>query len=138
MAKTKRPSKKKEEPKADTLYEIFTGESPKESSPEAQQESGEKHLAASDLLTLECTQRDIENFRLKMAVEEQSLQTMVLTQEILKSKIEKQKLLLQEKSREYENAKSKYGKIKAEIFEKYSLPGDNFGYDTVTGKIVQS
>jgi hypothetical protein len=92
-------------------------------------------LNPDHLLHIECLQRDMENFKLRMALEEQALQNMTLTMEILKSRIEKQKIVLQSKAKEYESSKEKYHALKQDIFKIYNLPGDKFGYDPSTGKI---
>lgn len=100
------------------------------------QESEEKALSPAHLLEIETLQRDVQNAKLLMALEEQSLQNMILTESLLKLKIEKQKTLVQFKAKEHELAKEKYNSLKASMFTEYNLTGDNFGYDTKTGKIV--
>lgn len=100
-------------------------------------ESEEKFLSPDHLLGLEVGTRDIENAKLNMALEEQNLQNMLLTEVILKSRIEKQKQLLQSKAKEYEISKEKYQKLKVALFQEYNLDGDKFGYDTQTGLLIK-
>lgn len=100
-------------------------------------DSEEKYLSMDHLMQLETVSRDVENSKLNMALEEQNLQNMILTEVILKSRIERQKQLLQSKSKEYEIAKEKYQKLKLSMFQEYNLEGDNFGYDTKNGLIIK-
>lgn len=95
-------------------------------------------LEASHLLVLEIGQRDIENSKLLMAVEEQSLKNMLLEHLLLERKIEKQKQVVAQRASAYEMEKSKFSTKKKEIWPQYGLgENDPMGYDSVSGDIVR-
>jgi hypothetical protein len=96
-------------------------------------------LDPSHLMQLEVISRDIDNSKLSMALEEQSLQNMLLSLEILQSKIEKQKLLVSSKNQRYEASKTKFQNFKKEIWPHYGLnENEGLGYDPVTGEIKRN
>ena len=93
-------------------------------------------LAAEHLLQLEVKSRDIENAKLLMAVEEQSLKNMLLEQQILQQKVEKQKLLLQQRAIYYDNMAKQFRQLKAELWPQYGFSSEEgLGYDPATGEI---
>jgi hypothetical protein len=95
-------------------------------------------LASSHLLALETMSRDIDMAKLKMNVEEQTLKNLSLELQLLTNKIEKQKVILQNKSSEYETVKKKFQNYKKELWPQYGFSEhDGLGYDPVTGKIVK-
>lgn len=95
-------------------------------------------LAPTHLLQLEVGEREIQKCKLAMAVEEQALRNMLLSQELLRLNIEKQKTVLASKSVEYDASKSRYSTLKVEIFEIYKLTEDKFGYNPHTGAILNT
>jgi flagella basal body P-ring formation protein FlgA len=104
-----------------------------------QQVEEKDFLTQDHLLALETGHRDIETSRLMMAVEEQALRNMVLEHTLLSIKIEKQKEVLKDKSRVYENEKLKFNQVKKEIWNIYGVNENvGLGYDSKTGKIVKN
>jgi hypothetical protein len=95
-------------------------------------------LAPEHLLILEVGQREIENARLKMALEEQNLRGYILEQHLLANKIEKQKQVVQSLSKAYEAEKEKFITQQKNIWPMYGLELDKgLGYDSISGKIVK-
>jgi len=95
-----------------------------------------KTLSQDHLRKLETGSRDVDNAKLLMAIEEQSLVNTILKSELITLAMAKQREIVKSKAAEYELAKKRYETLKKEVFVTYSLPGDNFGYDTDTGRIV--
>jgi hypothetical protein len=96
-------------------------------------------LESSHLMQVEVLSRDIENSKLHMALEEQSLSNMLLSLEILQSKIEKQRLTVSSKAQRYEACKNKFQNFKKEIWPQYGLvESEGLGYDPITGEIKRN
>ncbi len=95
-----------------------------------------KVLSNSDLLQLETGLRDVEAAKLRVAIESQFLNNLLLEQKLLEVKIEKQKQFVQAKSKEYENEKQKVQGLKEDIFKRYGVEGEKFGYDPLSGAII--
>jgi hypothetical protein len=94
------------------------------------------YLDPSHLLQIETTVRDIENAKLYMHVEEQALKNMVLEKILLDQKIEKQKMLVQDKSDQYTKLKLSFENVKKDLFKVYGFKeGAGMGYNPVTGEI---
>lgn len=98
-----------------------------------------EYLSPQDLLKCETLSRDIQNSKLAMGVEEQYLKNLLLESELLKFRIEKQKMQLLEKSKLYEGSKLIYNSYVAEMWPRYGIDKDatSVGYDDITGKIVK-
>lgn len=95
-------------------------------------------LASPHLLALETMSRDIEMAKLRASVEEQSLKNMTLELQLLSNKIEKQKVVVQTKSNDYEAQKKKFQEYKRQLWPQYGFNENaGLGYDPVTGKIVK-
>lgn len=96
------------------------------------------HLNHTHLLQLETIGRDVEKFRLLMNVEEQNLRNLVLERQILDAKIEKLKIVLNERARDYAQAVEGFKRFKAELWPQYGLKeADGLGYNPMTGEIVR-
>lgn len=103
---------------------------------EVAQAPTEKFLSVGELLALETKGRDLENAKLRTAIEEQALRNMTLEHVIMGENIKKQNALLHERHREYETIKSGFRSLKAEIMKAHGLEGKaEFGYDVLSGKI---
>ena len=118
---------KKKKQKADPIIE----------KPEAAQPPSA--LSPDHLLQLETMSRDIDNAKLTMALEEQSLANMQLKLKILSDNIEKQRKVVAEKASRYDSMKIKFTGIKKEIFPVYGFKEhEGLGYDPLTGTIVRN
>lgn len=96
-------------------------------------------LEPGHLMQVEVLSRDIENAKLYMALEEQSLSNMLLSLEILQTKIEKQRLLVSSKGQKYEACKNKFVNFKKEIWPQYGLnENEGLGYDPISGQIKRN
>lgn len=94
-------------------------------------------LSPDHLRQLETIDRDIQIAKLSMAVEEQALKNLILEYNILQTKIEKQKILLMEKSKFYDNQRVMFTNFKKELWPQYGLgEASGLGYDPNTGKII--
>lgn len=103
---------------------------------EAPRQAVKTILTAPHLKDLEVFGRDAENAKLRMAVEEQSLQNMVLKLELLQSKIEKQKSLVASADQRYRNTVEKFDNFKKSIWPEYGLSiSEPMGYDPISGEI---
>ena len=80
----------------------------KEEIPTIVSPTSKEFLEADHLRALEIVSRDVENSKLHMAVEEQSLANLELQLKILHSTIEKQRLVVSSRSQKYEATKQKY------------------------------
>ena len=93
-------------------------------------------LLPEHLLQLETKTRDVENYRLLCSVEEQYLRNLVLEQQLLLVKIERQKVLVSEKNGQYLSAKAKLATFQKEIWPEYGFKeNEGLGYDPITGNI---
>lgn len=106
--------------------------------PPIPQEESLEFLLPDHFRLIETGQRDIENAQLRCAVEEQSLQNMILELKFLQAKIEQQKSLVAQKAAKFEAEKRKFENLKKEIFPMYGYKeGEAFSYDAESGKIVK-
>ena len=104
---------------------------------EVKEPEKKEYLEHDHLKNLEVISRDVENAKLSMAVEEQSLANMELEKKLLDVKIEKQKILVASKAQRYETMKQKYVSYKKEIWPLYGLKeNEPMGYDPLSGRIV--
>lgn len=88
------------------------------------------------LRQLEVMARDVENAKLRMALEEQSLRNMILESQILQQKVEKQKQYLQQHAAFYDNSTKQFKQLKSELWPQYGFGQDEgLGYDPATGEI---
>lgn len=95
-------------------------------------------LASDHLLQLETKSRDIENAKLLMALEEQSLRNMSLELIILQRKVEDQKKLVKEKAVYYDNMVKQFKQIKSELWPQYGFKlEEGLGYNPETGEIIK-
>lgn len=93
-------------------------------------------LHPDHLRQLEVISRDVENARLLMLVEEQSLRNMLLEATLLQQKIDKQKSYVREKSIFYTNSGKQFEAIKSELWPQYGFNlSEGLGYDPITGEI---
>lgn len=99
-------------------------------------ESKGKFLSQDELIKVETIPLEVENAKLIMALEEQSLQNMVLELKYLEQKIEKQKNKVGECHSRYLNAKAKHSAIVGEIIKNHSLESEKFSYNNSTGEII--
>ena len=91
------------------------------------------HLRMVEVFGLE-----IENAKLQMAIEEQSLVNLQLSLENLQSKIESQKVLVNNKAQKYELAKQKFTNYKKQIWPIYGLnENEPMSYDRSSGRIIK-
>ena len=106
---------------------------------ELEQTGPMEYLTPGDLLKCETLSRDILNHKLTMNLEEQNLRNMLLEIELLKNRAEKQKTVLIEKSKLYENSKRAYNSYVGEMWPRYGIDPtqSSLGYDDQTGKIVK-
>jgi hypothetical protein len=96
-------------------------------------------LSPQHLLSLETLSRDLENSKLLMALEEQSLVNMELKMRILNDNIIKQRLVVKDKAERYEGEKKKYTSYKKEIWPLYGFnENEGLGYEPLTGNIVKN
>jgi hypothetical protein len=96
-------------------------------------------LTSGHLLQLETIGRDIENAKLLMNVEEQALANMKLNLRILETNIEKQALVVNERSQRYKLLQDRFVLVKKEIWEEYGIKeNDGLGYNPKTGEIARS
>jgi hypothetical protein len=96
-------------------------------------------LNSEHLLALETMSRDLENAKLLMALEEQSLANMELKLKILSDSIIKQRAVVREKAERYEGEKKKYTSYKKQIWPLYGFKEEEgLGYDPLTGNIVRT
>lgn len=94
-------------------------------------------LSVGDLKDLEIMSRDLENAKLMLSIEEQSLRNSALEYKILEMRIEKQRKLLEERDQAYKNKKKEQTALIKSIAPKYGLQeGAQFGYNPSTGAIV--
>ncbi len=127
MATTSRKKKPIPEKKPEVTKEL-----PKE----VQDGQAKEYLDAEHLKNLEIMARDLENAKLTMAVEEQNLQNLLLSLELLHNKIEKQKQAVSVKASKYESVKVRFSSFKKNIWPLYGLKEDEgMGYDPVSGLI---
>lgn len=93
-------------------------------------------LHADHLRQLEIGQRDVDNARLLMATEEQALRNLLLEHELIRHKIEKQRILVATQSQSYETTKKSFERLKAEIWPLYGFErNEGLGYNPETGEI---
>lgn len=95
-------------------------------------------LDPDDFRNLETLSRDVENSKLLMALEEQSLLNMQLNLKLLSHNIERQKQILTAKAQEFELIKQRHTNFKKEIWPKYGLKeNEGLGYNPSTGELVK-
>ena len=95
-------------------------------------------LEADHLRMVEVFGLEIENAKLQMALEEQALVNLQLSLENLQSKIESQKVLVNNRAQKYELAKQKFTNYKKQIWPLYGLhENEPMSYDRSSGKIVK-
>lgn len=96
-------------------------------------------LSPDHLMSLETISRDVENSRLVMAIEEQSLANMELQLKLLSSNIEKQRQLVSSKAQKYEAMKQKYISFKKDIWPSYGFKeNEPLSYNPLSGQIVRT
>lgn len=96
-------------------------------------------LSPEHLLQLETISRDIENAKLLMNLEEQSLANMNLNLQILESSIEKQRSVVNERSKRYSLLQQRFVLIKKDIWKEYDIKeNEGLGYDPKTGVIARN
>jgi hypothetical protein len=94
-------------------------------------------LSADHLRQLETMDRDVHISKLGMAVEEQAYKNLILENQLLVGKIEKQKIVLMEKAKSYDNMKVMFTNFKRELWPQYGVSEESgLGYDPNTGKII--
>lgn len=95
-------------------------------------------LEADHLRMVEVFGLEVENAKLQMALEEQSLANLQLSLENLQSKIESQKVLVNNRAQKYELAKQKFTNYKRQIWPLYGLnENELMSYDRSSGRIVK-
>lgn len=95
-----------------------------------------KVLHADHLRQLEVVSRDVENARLLMSIEEQSLKNITLELELMKIKLDRQKQNLGQAASNYNNSVLAFKKLKSDMWPLYGLKlEDGLGYDPNTGEI---
>jgi len=119
-----------------TRKQVFAGKKGvKENSPE----EFPTVLSQEHLKQLEITIRDIENAKLTVAIEEQSLRNMMLEQQLLEQKVQKQKQTLQQRAVFYDTISSQFKQIKSELWPQYGFSQtEGLGYDPATGEIKRT
>lgn len=131
MASTK--EKKKRTPKQKTV------QVEQEVAPVVEQDQSPKikdYLEPNHLLQLETMSRDILLAKNTMHLMEQELRNMVLENQILLNKIEKQKLICREKHEAFKLEQIKFDVLKKQIWPQYGLElNEGLGYDPLSGKI---
>ena len=100
------------------------------------EEEVKNFLSADDFRLVETVYRDVDNYKLKIHVEEQALKNMYLELAILDLKIVKQRMTVKHASDSYENKKESYKKMVLGMIKKYNIDdNDRFSYDPETGEI---
>lgn len=102
---------------------------------EVKKEEVKNILSHDEHLAIEKLPLVVENSKLLMALEEQSLANMLLEEKILGIKIEKQRIRVNEYHLKYNQEKSRYSLIVGDIMENHGLKNDKFGYDPDTREI---
>lgn len=99
-----------------------------------------KYLESGDLLKCETLTRDMQNAKLLMHVEEQSLRNLNLEAALMQVRIEKQKELVAKKSSELGLVKERYEQYMQAMWPKYGIdPADkSLGYNPETGEIAKN
>lgn len=93
-------------------------------------------LSHDEHLKVETLPIQIENARLLLAVEEQSLVNMLLEAKILEAKIQKQKEIIGQCHLKYNQEKKRHSEIIGQIMKNHSLESDKFSYNNETGEII--
>jgi hypothetical protein len=97
---------------------------------------GSEFLHADHLRLLETMSRDVELSRVHIAVEEQGYRNLILEFELLKNRLEKQKLLVQQKADHADTISKRFTQFKKDLWPQYGLEESaGLGYDVETGKI---
>lgn len=97
-----------------------------------------KFLEAPHLLQIETSGRDVENKKLLMAVEEQNLKNLLLERQLLDAKIEKLKIVLNERAKDYSMEVEKFKQLKRSLWAMYGFKEDEgMGYNPLTGELVK-
>lgn len=95
-------------------------------------------LSPEDLLQLETISRDVENAKLLLNLEEQSLRNMLLEEALIKVNIEKQRQVVANRDQRYKLLNDRFTINKKEIWSSYGIgEKEGLGYDPKTGKIVR-
>lgn len=95
-----------------------------------------KQLTHDEHLAVETLPMIVENAKLLMAVEEQSLVNMILELKLLEAKIVSQKQKVSECNARYTAAKSKHQTIVSQIIAKHDLKTDSLSYNNNTREII--
>lgn len=93
-------------------------------------------LSHDEHLKVETSPLEVENAKLLMAIEEQSLVTLMLEFKLLEIKIEKQKNRVAECNHKYTQAKTRHAGIIGEIIKNHGLNSEKFSYNNNTGEII--
>jgi hypothetical protein len=124
MAKVSRRAKKEEKKQPEFKVE------------EVELAQPDKKLSHHELLQVETLPLLLQNSKLDMAVQEQSLANMILEQKLLINKIEKQKAIVLESAQKYQTEKERYNAAISLIMKNHGLSSENFGYNNETGEII--
>lgn len=93
-------------------------------------------LTHHEHLMVETSPLAVENAKLLMAVEEQSLANMQLELKLLEAKIASQKAKVVECHNKYNNEKAKHALIIGQIIQNHGLNSEKFSYNNDTGEII--
>lgn len=96
------------------------------------------HLSQEHLRLLENSHKNIQIAKLEMHNEEQALQNMLLSLELLKNRIDKQKAIRAEKESLYLLENKRASNLRSEIWPVYGLKeNESISYNPETGKIIR-
>lgn len=101
-----------------------------------QEEKPSMVLSHHEHLLVETSPLAVENAKLLMAVEEQSLANMLLEQKLLEAKIQSQKQRVMDCHSKYNSEKTKHAAIIGEIIKNHGLKSEKFSYNNDTGEII--
>jgi hypothetical protein len=93
-------------------------------------------LSHDEHIAVETRPLQVQNAKLLMAIEEQSLANMILELKLLEQKIEKQRNKVGECSLKYSQEKSLYAAIVSDIMKNHGLKDEKFSYNNNTCEII--
>lgn len=94
-----------------------------------------KNLSVEDMRQIETSCHEVNNAKLRMAVEEQALKNKLLEMENLNFHILKQRGILDRAASDFESKKVKQAALFKDIKTRYNIASDEFGYNPMTGEL---
>jgi len=96
-----------------------------------------KKLSIVDLKDIEVLTRDVEIVKLEMQLETMISEKISLEIESLNNVLEKQKIFVIAKEKNYQNKKNDFNIFLKKLVSKYGKSLENFSYNPKTGKIKE-